>query len=123
MAYATQPLFVRGTIPSAGALAIGAQTNTILASPGAGLAYRVVAVGYMCTRAFTGHVELNVQDSGLIAVWRAGLSWASSAAWGMTLPEPGYTFLANSSLVLQAISDAANGTAECWLHYFVDAVS
>lgn len=120
MAYRSMPQVVRGTSP---VLVVGAVTGTVLAAPGAGLRYRLVAVSYMLTRAAAGNVELNLQDSSIIAWFRAGLSYNSSAFAPIPIPEPGFSIAINSALTLQAISTSATGTAEAWVEYFVDAVS
>lgn len=122
MQYSRPPLVVQGfTIPH-----IDGTINTvILAAPGAGFAYRIVAIAVGINRTSAGAlVEETYSSIGSAApVWRTGaLGLTGTSHVEKLVPGPGIQLPENEGLNLASQSSAAAGVTIYTVNYFIDNV-
>ncbi len=124
MSYSRPPLIV-APVFTTNAVANTATSHTVLAAPGAGLAYRVIwwSAGTAQNEAAATGIRLFLQlnISGLISV--AEFVWTgASSMWG-DFAEPGLLCDPNTAVIVQSFDTAASRGFNVQLHYYRDGVT
>lgn len=123
MTYSRPPLY--GQFPlTTNAVANTLQTDVLLAAPGAGLAYRIVAINptILQNGAAGAITRLLFTDAATLIVYWQSILTMPKGSDHVNIVEPGILLSPNSAFSVQDVSTAAAQGVRVVVHYYIDSV-